>query len=62
MKTLNEAMKEALDRIDARSTGNLSEVGVPTGYVDLDNLTAGLHERTHHPRGPAGHQGRRPSH
>lgn len=44
LKTLNDAMKEALDRIDARSTGNLSEVGVPTGYVDLDNLTAGLHE------------------
>ena len=44
MKTLNDAMKEAMDRIDARSTGNLSEVGVPTGYVDLDNLTAGLHE------------------
>ncbi len=44
MKTLEVAMKEALDRIDARSTGNLSEVGVPTGYVDLDNLTAGLHE------------------
>jgi replicative DNA helicase len=44
LKTLNDAMKEALDRIDARSTGNLSEVGVPTGYIDLDNLTAGLHE------------------
>lgn len=44
VKTLNDAMKEALDRIDARSTGNLSEVGVPTGYIDLDNLTAGLHE------------------
>ncbi len=44
LKTLNDAMKEAFDRIDARSTGNLSEVGVPTGYIDLDNLTAGLHE------------------
>lgn len=44
VKSLEDAMKEAFDRIDARSTGNLSEVGVPTGYIDLDNLTAGLHE------------------
>jgi len=34
----------AFTRIDARSSGTLSEVGVPTGFIDLDNLTAGLHE------------------
>jgi replicative DNA helicase len=44
MKDLDEAMKLAFNRIDARSTGTLSEVGVPSGFVDLDNLTAGLHE------------------
>ncbi|QEL15273.1 replicative DNA helicase [Limnoglobus roseus] len=44
LKTLEHAMAEAIQRIDARATGNLSEVGVPTGYIDLDNLTAGLHE------------------
>lgn len=43
-KTLGDAMREAFERIDARATGNLSEVGVPTGFLDLDNLTAGLHE------------------
>lgn len=42
-KTLTEAMTEAFDRIDAKARGDLTGTGIPTGYVDLDNLTAGLH-------------------
>jgi replicative DNA helicase len=42
-KTLKEVVKEAFERIDARASGdNLTLSGIPTGYVDLDNLTAGL--------------------
>jgi replicative DNA helicase len=42
-KTLADAMTEAFDRIDAKARGDLSGTGIPTGFVDLDNLTAGLH-------------------
>ena len=41
--TLQEALKEAYDRLDARV--NQSEVtlsGVPTGYIDMDEKTAGF--------------------
>jgi replicative DNA helicase len=41
--TLVDAMGQAFDRIDARADGNYSEVGLSTGYVDLDEITAGLH-------------------
>jgi replicative DNA helicase len=41
-KTLADAMTEAFDRIDAKARGDLSNSGIPTGFVDLDNLTAGL--------------------
>src|SRR5262249_33956160 len=42
-KTLNEVVKEAYIRIDARAgKENLALSGIPTGYVDLDNITAGL--------------------
>src|SRR5205823_13833686 len=41
--TLGEAMNEAFDRIDARTQKDYSESGLPTGYLDLDELTAGLH-------------------
>jgi replicative DNA helicase len=44
LKTLVDAMQEAQTRIDARATGTLATVGVPTGYVDLDEKTAGFHE------------------
>ncbi len=41
--TLKDVVKEAFDRIDARvGKENLSFSGIPTGYVDLDNITAGL--------------------
>ena len=42
-KSLGDALGEAFDRIDYRqSNKNLSVSGVPTGYIDLDNLTAGM--------------------
>jgi replicative DNA helicase len=42
-KTIREVVQEAFDRIDARvGKENLSLSGLPTGYVDLDNYTAGL--------------------
>ena len=41
-KTLTDAMTEAFNRIDAKARGDLSNSGIPTGFVDLDNLTAGL--------------------
>lgn len=42
-KTLGEVVREAFDRIDSRvGKENLSISGLPTGYVDLDNYTAGL--------------------
>ncbi|HEY2787408.1 MAG TPA: replicative DNA helicase [Fimbriiglobus sp.] len=43
-KTIGDAINEAFTRIDARAgKGNdLSLSGIPTGYVDLDNILAGL--------------------
>ncbi len=40
--TLQEAMNEAYDRIDSRKQHGHASSGIPTGYLDLDNLTAGL--------------------
>ncbi len=40
--TLQEAMNEAFDRIDSRKVHGLPLSGIPTGFVDLDNLTAGF--------------------
>jgi replicative DNA helicase len=41
--TLDEAIKLAFNRMDARARGGHADVsGIPTGYVDLDHLTAGL--------------------
>jgi replicative DNA helicase len=41
--TLEEALARAYDRIDSRSTSDqMSISGLPTGYRDLDELTAGL--------------------
>jgi replicative DNA helicase len=41
--SLNEALQDAYDRIDARANKDLSESGIQTGFADLDELTAGLH-------------------
>src|SRR5262245_42815377 len=41
--TLQQALMEAYDRIDSRKQrDHLSISGIPTGYIDLDNLTAGM--------------------
>ena len=40
--TLQEAIRDAYERIDARAQ-NTFESGLPTGFVDIDELTAGLH-------------------
>lgn len=42
-KTLKEAIHEAYDRMDARrERGHLEYSGIPTGFTDLDSLTAGM--------------------
>src|SRR5262249_33177400 len=41
--TLQEAMREAWDRIDLRTQHDQPSVsGLPTGFIDLDQITAGL--------------------
>jgi replicative DNA helicase len=41
--TVQEALNETHNLIDARRKGDFTSVnGVPTGFIDLDNLTAGL--------------------
>ena len=40
--TLDKTLREAFDRIDARAKQNLSLSGISTGFLDLDNLTAGM--------------------
>ena len=42
--TLEEALREAYDRIDANSANEKSITGVSTGYTDLDEITAGLQD------------------
>lgn len=42
-KSLSEALLEAMQRLDSRvGKDNLAISGMPTGYVDLDNILAGL--------------------
>jgi replicative DNA helicase len=42
-KTLREALTEAYQRIDDRARGGHKDVsGLPTGFIDLDAITAGL--------------------
>jgi replicative DNA helicase len=42
-KTLQEAVNEAFERMDARKEkGHLEYSGIPSGFTDLDNLTAGM--------------------
>ncbi len=40
---LREAVDDAFERIDQQALGNVPMSGVPTGYMDLDEITAGLH-------------------
>jgi replicative DNA helicase len=39
---LEDAIREAYERIDARAANTIA-AGLPTGYIDIDELTAGLH-------------------
>lgn len=42
--TLDEAIQDTYDRIDQRTQGSeMASGGIPTGFTDLDELTAGLH-------------------
>src|SRR5262245_48802771 len=42
--TLNEAIEDTYKRIDERTmNGEMSSGGIPTGFTDLDELTAGMH-------------------
>jgi replicative DNA helicase len=41
--SLQDAMNEAYERIDARAKKEYTHTGVMTGYNDLDEITAGLH-------------------
>src|SRR4029079_5970236 len=41
--TLDKVLKDAFDRIDLRSgKENLAVSGIAPGFIDLDNITAGL--------------------
>lgn len=40
--TLDKTLTAAFNRIDARAKQNLSLSGISTGFLDLDNITAGL--------------------
>jgi replicative DNA helicase len=42
--TLEEALAQAYDRIDRKSTGDDTGDAIATGYPDLDEITAGLHQ------------------
>lgn len=42
--TLQDAIFEAYDRIDTRKGSHLDYSGVPSGFVDLDSLTAGMQD------------------
>jgi replicative DNA helicase len=42
--TLEQAINQAFDRIDHRNRHDAGSLpGLPTGFLDLDNITAGLH-------------------
>jgi len=44
-RTLQEAITDAFSRLDARKRSGVHEYsGIPTGFVDLDTLTAGFQE------------------
>jgi replicative DNA helicase len=40
---LREALNDAFSRLDQLALGQESNTGIPTGYLDLDEITAGLH-------------------
>src|SRR5437660_484641 len=40
--TLHDALNEAFKRLDSRKSNNRPISGLPTGFLDLDELTAGF--------------------
>jgi replicative DNA helicase len=40
---LHDALGDAVHRVEQAATGHLKEGGIPTGFIDLDGLTNGLH-------------------
>jgi replicative DNA helicase len=40
---LREAIDDAFERIDRQALGEATHTGLPTGYLDVDEITAGLH-------------------
>lgn len=42
-KAIREVLSESIDHINERSQNNDEITGLPTGYGDLDKITAGLH-------------------
>lgn len=40
---LMTVVTEAMDAVEAAAAGNTSAVGVPTGFIDFDRITNGLH-------------------
>ncbi|GAF41938.1 replicative DNA helicase [Agrilactobacillus composti DSM 18527 = JCM 14202] len=43
-QTISDVLQESLKNIDALSQNNDEITGLPTGYKELDKITAGLHE------------------
>lgn len=44
VKSIKTVMPEVLDQIEAFHTRQGAVIGIPTGFVDLDRMTSGLHE------------------
>lgn len=42
-RSLSELLKPTIDELTQIAAGGALEQGVPTGFIDLDNLTSGLH-------------------
>ena len=42
-RSLSELLKPTIDELTQIAAGGALEAGVPTGFIDLDNLTNGLH-------------------
>ncbi|AWB84896.1 replicative DNA helicase [Corynebacterium liangguodongii] len=42
-RVLSDLLKPTIDELTAIASGGALEQGVPTGFIDLDNLTNGLH-------------------
>lgn len=43
LSRVDEVLSQAMDRLDARVAGHAQEGTVETGFIDMDNMTGGLH-------------------